>query len=313
MKMRLLVTGANGFVGRALLPKLSKAGHEIIAPARQEYDLLEQARVRALFRDVEPDAVIHLAARVGGIMANKTYPGEFIYQNMGMNTIFLEEARKAGVKRLLYSFCGCSFGKNSPNPIKEEYLFREGGLPDENAMFYSLGKAANHLQLVAYRRQYGLDWVSLIPGNAYGPHDNFSEKNSHVVPGLIRRFHFAKERGDRKFTAWGSGKPVRDFVYVDDVAESFVLALERHHEELPINVSSGVGISIKETMETIASVVGFEGEIEWDASKPDGHMVKVFDVSRMRSVLGFEPKVQLEEGIRKTYDWFVKHQQEARL
>jgi len=311
--MKILVTGSNGFIGHALLPKLKAAGHEIIAPSRQEYDLLEQARVRALFRDVEPDAAIHLAARVGGIMANRAYPAEFIYQNMGMNTVFLEEARKAGVKRLLYSFCGCSFGKDSPNPIKEEYLFKVGGLPDENAMFYSLGKAANHLQLAAYRRQYGLDWVSLIPGNAYGPYDNFSEKNSHVIPGLIRRFHFAKERGDGKFVAWGSGKPVRDFIYVDDVAESFVLALERHHEELPINVSSGVGVSIRETMETVAEIVGFEGKIEWDATKPDGHMVKVFDVSRMRSVLGFEPKVGLKDGIRKTYDWFVKHQGEARL
>ena len=313
MNMRLMVTGSSGFIGSALLPRLKAAGHEIVGPSRQEYDLLEQSRVRALFRDVKPDAVIHLAARVGGIMANRTYPGEFIYENMGMNTMFLEEARRAGVKRLVYSFCGCSFGKDSPNPIKEEYLLRAGGLPDENAMFYSLGKAANHFQLVAYRRQYGLDWVSLIPGNAYGPHDNFSEKNSHVIPGLIRRFHDAVERGDRKFTAWGSGKPVRDFIYVDDVADSFVLALERHHEEMPVNVSSGVGVSIKETLETIAGVVGFDGEIEWDASKPDGHMVKVFDVSRMKSVLGFEPKVGLEEGIRKTYKWLREHQQEARL
>jgi len=313
MKMKLLITGASGFIGRALLPKLKKAGHEIIAPSRQEYDLLEQDRVRALFRDVRPDAVIHLAARVGGIMANKTYPGEFAYQNMGMNTIFLEEARLAGVKRLIYSFCGCSFGKDSPNPIKEEYLFREGGLPDENAMFYSLGKAANHLQLAAYRRQYGVDWVSLIPGNAYGPFDNFSEKNSHVIPGLIRRIHFAKERGDKEFVAWGSGKPVRDFVYVDDVAESFVLALERHHEELPINVSSGVGVSIKETVEAVADAVGFEGKINWDSTKPDGHMEKVFDVSRMHSVLKFEPKVGLKEGIKKTYDWFVKNRGNARL
>lgn len=311
MKMRLLVTGANGFIGRALLPKLKAAGHEVIAPSRQEFDLLEQGRVRALFRDVTPDAVIHLAARVGGIMANRTYPGEFIYQNMGMNTVFLEEARKAGVKRLLYSFCGCSFGKDSPNPIKEDRLFQ--GLPDENSMFYSLGKAANHLQLVAYRRQYGLDWASLIPGNAYGPHDNFSEKNSHVIPGLIRRFHFAAERGEKKFTAWGSGKPVRDFIYVDDVAEAFVIALERHHEELPINVSSGAGVSVKEAVETVASVVGYQGKIEWDKSKPDGHMVKVFDVTRMRNVLKFEPKVGLEEGIKRTYKWFVENQDKARL
>ena len=311
MIMEILVTGADGFIGRALVPKLKAAGHEIVAPKRKEYDLLEQERVRALFREVECDAVIHLAARVGGIFANKTYPGEFIYQNMGMNTMFLEEARKSGIKRLIYSFCGCSFGKDSPNPIKEEYLFK--GLPDENAMFYSLGKAANHLQLVAYRRQYGLDWVSLIPGNAYGPYDNFSEKNSHVIPGLIRRFHFAKEKGDKKVEVWGSGKPVRDFVYVDDVAESFLLALARHHEELPINVSSGVGVSIRETVEAVAEAVGYTGEIIWDASKPDGHMVKVFDVSRMRSVLEFEPKVGLKDGIRKTYAWFKTHQKEARL
>ncbi|MFA6214651.1 MAG: GDP-L-fucose synthase [Candidatus Micrarchaeia archaeon] len=311
--MRILVTGASGFIGSSLAPKLKLAGHEVVAPTRAEFDLAEQKDTRALFREVTPDAVIHLAARVGGIMANRAYPGEFIYQNMGMNTIFLEEARRAGIKRLIYSFCGCSFGKNAPNPIKEEYLFREGGLPDENAMFYSLGKAANHLQLVAYRRQHGLDWVSLMPGNAYGPYDNFSEKNSHVIPGLIRRFHFAKERGDKQFVAWGSGKPVRDFVYVDDVAESFVLALERHHEELPINVSSGIGVSIKETVEAVAEAVGYEGGIVWDSSKPDGHLVKVFDVSRMRSVLGFEPKVGLKEGIKKTYDWFVKNQAKARL
>jgi len=311
--MKILVTGAHGFIGSNLVPKLKGAGHEVVAPSRGEFDLAEQKDTRALFRDVQADAVIHLAARVGGILANKTYPGEFIYQNMGMNTIFLEEARRAGIKRLVYSFCGCSFGKNAPNPIKEEYLFREGGLPDENAMFYSLGKAANHLQLVAYRRQYGLDWVSLIPGNAYGPYDNFSEKNSHVIPGLIRKFHFAKERGDKKFTAWGSGKPVRDFVYSEDVADAFVLALEKHHEEMPVNVSSGVGMSIKETVETVARVVGFEGKIEWDASKPDGHMVKVFDVSRMRSVLGFEPKVGLEQGVKKTYKWLVENLDSARL
>ena len=311
--MRILVTGARGFIGSNLVPKLKSAGHDVVAPTREEFDLAEQKDTRALFRDVQADAVIHLAARVGGILANKTYPGEFIYQNMGMNTIFLEKARRAGIKRLVYSFCGCSFGKNAPNPIKEEYLFREGGLPDENAMFYSLGKAANHLQLVAYRRQYGLDWVSLIPGNAYGPYDNFSEKNSHVIPGLIRKFHFAKERGDKKFTAWGSGKPVRDFVYSEDVADAFVLALEKHHEEMPVNVSSGVGMSIKETVETVARVVGFEGKIEWDASKPDGHMVKVFDVSRMRSVLGFEPKVGLEQGVKKTYKWLVENLDSARL
>jgi len=311
--MRILVTGATGFIGRSLLPRLAAAGHETIPVSSKDYDLLEQERVRQLFKDNSPDAVFHLAAKVGGIMANKASPGEFIYSNLGLNTYFLEEARKAGVKRLIYTFCGCSFGKDAPNPIKEEYLFREGGLPDENAMFYSLAKAANHLQVVAYRRQYGLDWVSIIPGNAYGPADNFSEKNSHVIPGMLRRMHFAKENGEKKFTVWGTGSPVRDFVYVDDVADAAVLALSRHHEELPINISSGKGVAIRELVGMVAQTVGFEGEIEWDSTKPDGHQMKVFDVSRMRAVLGFEPKVGLEDGLKKTYEWFVKHQREARL
>lgn len=311
--MKVLVTGATGFIGSSLVPRLKAAGHEVIALSSKDYDLLEQSEARRLFRENAPDAVYHLAAKVGGILANKTYPADFIYRNMAMNTTFLEEARKAGVKRLIYTFCGCSFGKDAPNPIKEEYLFDKGGLPDKNAMFYSLAKAANHLQVVAYRRQYGLDWVSLIPGNAYGPFDNFSDKNSHVIPGLIRRFHFAKLNGDKKIEVWGTGSPVRDFIYVEDVADSLVVALDRHHEETPVNVSSGKGVSIRETIEIIRKVVGFEGELAWDRTKPDGHPVKVFDVSRMKSVLGFEPKIGLEEGIRKTYKWFVENQDKARL
>lgn len=309
--MKILLTGSSGFIGHSLLPKLKSKGHEVVAPTREEYDLLKQNDVLKLFKDHKVDAVIHLAGRVGGILANKTYPADFIYDNLEMNTFFLNEAKKAGIKRLIYSMCGCSFGKDSANPIKEEYLFR--GLPDENAMFYSLGKAINHFQLVAYRRQYGVDWATLIPGNAYGPYDNFSDKNSHVIPGLIRRFHFAKENGDDKVVVWGSGTPVRDFIYVDDVAESFVLALDRHHEELPINVSSGVGVTIKDTIEIVKKVVGFKGDLEWDRTKPDGHPVKVFDVTRMKSILHFQPSVNLKEGIEKTYEWFVKNQDKIKL
>lgn len=311
--MRILVTGATGFIGKALVPRLKAAGHEITGVSSKDYNLLEQSDVRRLFSGNPPDAVYHLAAKVGGIMANKTCPADFIYQNLAMNTLFLEEARKAGVKRLIYSMCGCSYGKNAPNPIKEEYLFSEGGLPDENAMFYSLAKAANHMQLAAYRRQYGLDWVSVIPGNGYGPNDNFSEQNSHVIPGMLRRMHFAKQKGDREFTVWGSGLAVRDFIYVDDIAEAMALALEKHHQELPINISSGRGVSIRELAEMVKKTVGFEGEIIWDRTKPDGHPVKVFDVSRMGAVLGFEPKVGLEGGLKKTYAWFSKNSGKARL
>ncbi len=309
--MKILVTGGSGFVGMNLIPKLKSVGHEVVAPTREEYDLLEQEQIRKLFADYTPDAVIHLAGHVGGILANKTYPGEFIYKNLGMNTIFLEEARLKGVKRLIYPFGGCSYGKSSSNPIKENTLFT--GLPDENSMFYSLSKAIGHMQIVAYRKQYGVDWVSIVPGNIFGPYDNFSEKNSHVIPGLIRRFHFAKERGDKKVEVWGSGTPIRDFIYIEDVADAIVIALDRHHEELPINISSGKGVSIKETVETVKEVVGFEGELVWDKTKPDGHPIKIFDVTRMKEILEFEPKVTLKDGIKMTYDWFIKNQNKVRL
>jgi len=309
--MDILITGASGFVGRALVPRLKAKGHSIIALDSADYNLLEQKEVRKLFKDHSPDAVFHLAAKVGGILANKTYPADFIYNNLALNTYFLEEARKAGIKRLIYTFCGCAYSSSAPNPIKETELFK--GLPDPNAMFYSIAKATTHLQVVAYRRQYGLDWSSLIPGNAYGPWDNFSDKDSHVIPGQLRRFHFAKEKGEKSITVWGSGSPVRDFIYVDDVADSLVVALEKHHEESPINVSSGIGVSIRELTELVRETVGFEGDIIWDSTKPDGHPVKIFDVSSMKSVLGFEPKVRLKDGLKKTYAWFLQNQKEVRL
>ncbi|MEM4216226.1 MAG: GDP-L-fucose synthase [Candidatus Anstonellales archaeon] len=309
--MKILVTGATGFIGSNLVPKLIEKGHEVIGVSSKEYNLLEQSEIRRLFKDVKPDAIYALAAKVGGILANKTYPADFIYENLAINTYFLEEARKSGVKRLIYTFCGCSYPRDAPNPIKEEYLFK--GLPDENAMFYSIAKATNYLQLLAYRRQYKVDWVAAIPGNVYGPYDNFSDAGSHVIPGLIRRFHFAKERGDKQVVVWGSGKPVRDFIYVEDVADALVLMLDRYHSDLPLNISFGKGISIKELVEIVRDVVGFEGKITWDKTKPDGHPVKIFDVTRMKTELGFEPKTNIEEGINKTYKWFSENINKLRL
>lgn len=305
--MRILVTGATGFIGRNLIPKLKKEGHDVIGISSKDYNLTEQNEVRKLFRDVTPDAIYHLAGKVGGILANKTSPAEFSYQNLAINTYFFEEAKKVGIKRLIYTLCGCSYGKNSPNPIKEEYLLGIGGLPDENAMFYSISKAAGHFQLVSYRRQYNLDWVSVIPGNVYGPWDNFSETGSHVIPGLIRRMHKAKIKDEKVFVAWGSGSPIRDFIYVEDVADALVITLNKHHEEMPINISSGSGISIRELVYMIKEVVGFEGEIIWDNSKPDGQHRKVFDITRMKVVLGFSPRVSLKDGLEETYMWFKKY------
>ncbi len=307
----MLVTGATGFIGSSLVPKLRQMGHNVTALSSKDYNLLEQAEIRKLFKEHSPDTVFHLAAKVGGIVANKTTPAEFIYNNLGLNTYFLEQARQAGVKRLVYLFCGCAYSADSPSPIKEEYLFK--GLPDQNAMYYSIAKATNFLQVQAYRKQYGLDWISLIPGNAYGPNDNFSDKNSHVVPGLIRRFHFAKENGDKSITVWGTGSPVRDFIYVDDVAAAMLLALQKYHSDQPMNISAGKGTTIKELVELVGKTVGFEGEIIWDKTKPDGHHVKIFDVTRMREELGFEPKVDLIAGVKKTYDWFRDNIDKARL
>jgi GDP-L-fucose synthase len=176
-------------------------------------------------------------------------------------------------------------------------------------MFYSIAKATNYLQLLAYRKQYALDWVAAIPGNAYGPYDNFSDKASHVIPALIRRFHFAKENNAKEVVVWGSGLPVRDFIYVQDVAKALVLVLEKYHSDSPINISSGKGISIKELVQIIKEVVGFEGEIVWDKTKPDGHAVKIFDVTKMKTELGFEPQTELKDGIRKTYKWFKENKE----
>ncbi len=309
--MKILVTGATGFIGKSLVPKLKAAGHEVTGISGHDYDFMEQSEVRKVFKDHSPDAVYHLAAKVGGILANKTYPADFIYNNLAMNTYFLEEARKAGIRRLIYTFCGCSYPKTAPNPIKEEYLFQ--GLPDENAMFYSLAKATNYLQVLAYRRQYGVDWVSAVPGNAYGPWDNFSEKGSHVIPGLIRRFHFAKENGDKEVVVWGTGKPVRDFVYVDDVADALSLMLDKYHSDSPVNISVGKGVTIKELIEMVKEIVGYEGKLVWDSTKPDGHAIKIFDVTRMKNELGFQPKVELKEGIKKTYSWFKSNLKDVRL
>ena len=299
--MTILLTGGHGFIGTALRPKLIEKGYDVFAPAHKEVELKDPVAVRKLFEKEKYEAVIHLAGKVGGILANKTYPGEFMYENLMMNTLFLEEAKKAKIDRLIYSFCGCSYGSNVPNPITETSLFT--GLPDENAMYYSIGKAASHFQLLAYRKEFGFDWVSLVPGNVYGPFDNFTENNSHVVPALIRKFLFAKKNSEPTVPVWGSGRAVRDFIYVDDVAESFVVALEKHHDAIPINVSVGVGISIRDTVDIVNEVSGFKGEVVWDKTKPDGHPIKIFDTKRMRDVLNFEPKVSLKSGLIRTMNW----------
>jgi len=301
--MKILLTGAKGFLGTAVHKELIRKGYQVSAIDRDYCDFLQgEENIHSMLSFEKPDAIIHLAGIVGGIMLNKEKPYDLLYQNLAMNTAFLNAAKNARIPRLLYTFCGCSFPSHVKNPIREEDLFT--GLPDENSMFYSIGKATNHLQVIAARRQYGLSWSSIIPGNCYGMNDCFDERDSHVIPGMITKFHNAKIRGDASVTLWGNGFPLRDFIFVEDASEGIVLALERHNGEIPINISSGVGISIKDTAEIIKDVVGFKGEICWDASKPGGQICKIFDCERAERILGFKAKTPLKEGIRITYKWF---------
>jgi len=297
--MKIMVIGGTGFLGKAVVAKLKQNLENDVMAVGREYN-------STMPYSWKPDAVICMPGLVGGIMKNKTEPYTMLVKNLQMNTEILDDCCRMKVPRALYILCGCSYPSKAQNPIKEESLFC--GLPDENAMYYSLGKAINHLQVNAARKQFGLDWATVVPGNAYGPGDNFSENDSHVIAGLIRKFHQAKETHTDKVVLWGNGMPLRDFIYVDDVAEGIVMALDKHHTSLPINIASGKGTSIKEVAEMVKEVSGFQGDIEFDISFPNGPQVKVFDVERQQEILGFSPKVGLKEGIKKTYEWYSSHQ-----
>jgi GDP-L-fucose synthase len=308
---RVLVTGASGFVGRNLTPILKRTGCELIAPTRRDYDLLDQAQVRRMMADTKAQVVFHLAGLVGGIMANKEYPADYSYQNLLMGTMMLHESRQANVEKYIGLIGGCSYPATAPSPIAETELWK--GYPQTESAPYSLSKAMTVVQAQAYRKQYDFNAIVLVPGNLYGPHDNFDLDNSHVIPALIRKYHEAKTSGQKEITAWGTGKPVRDFVYVEDACEAIVLAAEIYNGAEIINISSGRQTTIKELVETVAEVVGFDGSIHWDTSKPDGQMLKGFDVTRMREWLGYECHTSLREGLQKTVKWFEENQATARL
>jgi len=301
---KVMVTGSKGFIATPVVKLLKEKGYYVCEVDKDYCDLAGSLEnIVSMLEFEKPDAIIHCAGKVGGIMANKTRPYDYLFENLYMNTNFLEACRKTGQRRVLYTMCGCSYPSKAPNPIREEYLF--AGKPDENSLFYAMGKAVNHLQCVAARRQFNLDWSTVIPGNAYGPGDNFDPENSHVVAGMINKFHKAKINGATEITLWGNGFPLRDFVYVDDVAEGIVLALEKHHMETPINLSSGIGTSIGALANIVKDVVGFTGEIKWDVEKPGGQITKVFDVSHAENILGWRARTALRDGITKIYEWFL--------
>jgi len=286
---KILVTGATGFVGRNLIRELRNRGLDLLTPTRKDYDLMVQGEVRRMFRELKPEVVFHLAGMVGGILANKESPAEFFYNNILLNTMVIHEAYLSGVEKLITLIGGCSYPAGAPSPISEDQLFN--GYPQPESAPYSLAKAMSVVQAQAYRKQYGFNAIVLVPGNLYGPHDNFDLESSHVIPALIRKFHEARKKGLKKVAVWGSGKPVRDFIYVEDACKVIVRAAEIYNEPDIINVSSGKGISIAELVDLVAEVVGFDGEIVWDRSKPDGQMIKIFDVKRMKAKLGGSRKL----------------------
>jgi GDP-L-fucose synthase len=299
---KVLVTGASGFVGANLVPRLRATGCELITPSRRDCDLLDSAQVRRLFTEHRPDVVFHLAGVVGGVVANKTRPAEFFYENLVMGTQVLHESWRAGVKKYITLIGACSYPNTAPSPIKETELFN--GLPMVDSAPYSMAKAMSVIQAQAYRRQHGFDAIVLVPGNLYGPHDNFDLNNSHVVPALIRKYITAKATGQTEVMAWGSGKPMRDFVYIADACEVILTAAEKFSGDDIINISSGQSVTIKELTETVAELTGYQGKVVWDTSKPDGQMFKGLDVTRMKERLGCECRTDLRAGLQKTIAWF---------
>ncbi|MBO8130511.1 MAG: GDP-L-fucose synthase [Candidatus Marinimicrobia bacterium] len=302
---KILITGATGFVGKNLVRELFNRGQDLLTPTRKDYDLMVQEEVRRMFRELKPEVVFHLAGMVGGILANKESPAEFFYNNILLNTMVIHEAYLSGVEKLITLIGGCSYPANAPSPISEDELFN--GYPQPESAPYSLAKAMSVVQAQAYRKQYGFNAIVLVPGNLYGPYDNFELESSHVIPALIRKFHEAKVNGKKKVTVWGTGKPIRDFIYIEDACKVIVRAAEIYNEPDIINVSSGEGISIAELVNLVAEVVGFDGEIVWDRSKPDGQMIKIFDVKKMKAKLGEFDFVSLKEGLKKTYQWYLEN------
>jgi len=301
---KIYVAGHRGLVGGAILRWLEAEGFEnIVVRTSAELDLREQASVRAFFESERPEVVVLAAAKVGGILANSSYPAEFIYDNLIMQANVIDAAYRSGVEKLLALGSTCIYPKHAPQPMKEEYLLT-GPLEPTNE-WYAIAKIAGIKLCQAYRRQYGCNFIAAMPTNLYGPGDNFDLEKSHVMPAMIRKFHDAKMNRAPVVTLWGTGKPLREFLHVDDMADACLFLLQHYNGEDIVNIGVGEEISISELASLIRRVVGYDGEIEYDTSKPDGTPRKLVDVSRLHS-LGWKARIGLEQGVRDTYAWFLE-------
>lgn len=305
---RVIVTGGAGFLGAFITEKLQARGAaEIIVPRKRTYDLRYKEAIQQLLADScvggKPvEMVIHLAAHVGGIGANRAYPAEFFYDNLMMGTQLLHQSYCWGIKKFVALGTVCAYPKFAPIPFREEDLWN--GYPEETNAPYGLAKKMMLVQSQTYRQQYGYNSIFLLPVNLYGPRDKFDLESSHVIPALIRKCLEAKKRGEKCITAWGDGSPTREFVYVEDAAEGILLASERYNDSLPVNIGSGFEITIKGLLEMIADLVGFEGEIVWDVDKPNGQPRRKLDVERAKVLFGFEAKTPFVEGLARTVAWY---------
>lgn len=300
---KVVVTGGAGFLGSFVVEKLKGQGcRNIFVPEEKEYNLVDMAAVKRLYQNAKPDIVIHLAAKVGGIGANRKNPGSFFYDNIMMGVQLMEMGRQFGIEKFITLATICSYPKFTPVPFKEDDLWN--GYPEETNAPYGLAKKMLLVQSQAYAKQYGFNSICLFPVNLYGPRDNFNSETSHVIPALIKKCFEANESGKDYIEVWGTGSPTREFLYVEDCAEAIVLAAEKYNKSEPVNIGAGFEISIKDLVVIICRLTGFKGKIVWDGSKPDGQPRRSLDVNRAAKEFGFKARTNFEEGLQNTIEWY---------
>jgi len=304
---RIVVTGGTGFLGKNVVKKLKEHGCEnIFVPKHSEYDLTDVEAIKKMYDNLKPDVVIHLAAVVGGIGANRAHPGKFFYDNAVMGIHLIEEARKRKIEKFVQIGTICAYPKYTPVPFKEEDLWN--GYPEETNAPYGLAKKMLLVQLQAYRQEYGFNGIYLLPVNLYGPGDNFDPESSHVIPAMIRKFVEAKENKKDEVVLWGDGSPTREFLYVEDAAEGIVLATEKYDKPEPVNLGAGFEISIKDLAEKIKKIVGYVGKIRWDTTKPNGQPRRMLDTTKAEREFGFKAHTNFDEGLRRTIEEYLKNE-----